>query len=270
MCAHDNQPALTIVKVFIKGGIVRTLPFRTPVDAGCNTCVDHPEMRFLGWLGRMNAAQPGFLTMIRSIYMRVYDQPCDVCYDELIRRLGKYQLANRLRYVATPVLRPGCSCGCNANHMSANNGASVLDTIFPDDPFGTTLFEQVFETKLSPNGKATERSRARQQADDRGIKRGKHRHVDHGIPLAQAHLDPSTKDTPNRRNLRVVTQRVHREKERMWNAYVFRTFFQRCSTPEERRRKLTEIYTELRKKYPNDTITHAFGKEMELLEISLP
>lgn len=271
MCRHNNQPALTIVRVVLKNGSVQTLPYRTPAHAGCATGAGHPERRFLGWLRRMSAAQPGFPTMIRSILIRSSALPCEPCRVGLIHALRPYRLADRLRYVVlASSARPACSCGCGTGQKAPATGQMLaFGSWASSSPVGETPLGQSFEAPLSQNAKTNERAKARQQADERDMQRTPHRQADHGTPLAQAHLDPTLRNNPNKRNLRLVTTRVHREKEKMWNAYVMRMFYQHCTTPKQRRRKLTEIYTELRKKYPNDTISNAFGKEMELLEISL-
>lgn len=276
MCTHNSRPALTIVKVYFKSGFVRTLPFRTPAPSVSRSCAEHPAGRFLGWFRRMKAAQPGFPTMIRSIFMRTDAPPCDDCRAALMRVLSRYRLADRLRYVEQPAHSATCSCGCRAKGLNGSRPAAVW--FDDDDPFGDALFKIGADGEIgrNPAGALSEKERdrqrrvARQQTDERDFARTRHRHTDHGIPLAQAHLDPATKRNPNRNNLRFVTRRVHQAKEKMWNAYVMHTFFQRCTTPEERRRKLTEIYAELRKQYPKDMISHAFGKELELLEIHLP
>lgn len=257
MCQHNKQPVLTVVRVFLKNGRSRTLPYRTASRAGCDSCAGHAEQRFLGWLRRMNAAQPAFPTLIRSIYVRVYGPGCSNCHAQLMNVLGRYQLASRLQYVtqtANPQPQQPYFCGCGTK---AGTGTK----------FGQNGWGDAWQSELTNSQKNRVRREARRQADERGMKRTKHRQIDHGEPLAQAHLGNATSQNPNERNLRQVTVRVHEEKEKLWNAWIRSTFYQRCTTPEQRKRKLQEIFTQLRKKYPNDTISRAFGQELELLEL---
>lgn len=137
MCA--NQPSLTIVKVYFKSGFVRTLPFRTPARSVSPSCADHPTGRFLGWLRRMSAAQPGFPTMIRSIFMHTDAPPCDDCQTALAQVLSRYRLANRLRYVTRPGHPVNCTCGCQSKPLNGyhDDGPWFDD----DDPFGQALLE---------------------------------------------------------------------------------------------------------------------------------
>lgn len=253
MCSKKNSETYweetppTVVQLFFRNGPARTLMFRTPEGSDCSSCALHPESQLARWLMGATAAQPGFPTMIRSLYVHTTGEPCVACQEQLIRFLDKYRLADRLRFVVEDA-EPRCSCGGHE----------------PEE----ALFETQFEDALTTSQKSTERKNARRQARAAGFNT-RRRQVDHGIPLAQSHLDPRARAYPNRHNLRVVTPRVHREKDKMWNDYVLRTFYQHCTTPEQRRRKLTEIFAKLREKYPRDTVTHAFGKEIELLELEI-
>lgn len=241
----------------MKAGRSRTLPYRTPTRADCASCAGHAESQFLGWLRRMNAAQPGFPTMIRSVFVRVYGPGCPACHAQLVRVLGRYRLADRLRYVAqsnAPFgdLMPTKACSCN-RELALSNEFEVLN-----DP-----------KKLNSNQRDSYRDKARTEAKQTGFTLPKTYQVDHNIPLAQAHFDKDVLQNPNQNNLRILTAKAHQDKEKMWNDYVYRTFYKRCTSAEERKKKLEYIFRKLSETHGKEAISQVFGKELELLELEL-
>ena len=264
---NNSNGNLAITKIYFKDGRVKTLPFRSLARSSCTSCSQHPEHQLMRWFKNQAAAQPGFPTSIKNILFLNNDAPCDNCKQQLSAFLGKYRLADRLRLVNnTPKQASTCSCGCSGKHESQRK------TVQFSTPNSYTVLDVILgEMEFTKNQKKQNRSKARNQYEEktsvRASKTGKQ--IDHGIPLSQAHYDKMVEQNPNKMNLRAVSPKIHAEKEKMWNDYVLQTFYQKCTTAEERRQKLSDIFSVLRKKYPNEDVGRVFGKELEMMELEI-
>ncbi|WP_143164181.1 hypothetical protein [Hymenobacter daecheongensis] len=118
---RSGTTASAVANVYTKGGQTLRVPLRrAPAGPGC---AGHPEQQLMRWFNRRAAAEPGFPVRVRSILIISTTSGCAPCRQALLRFLGRYRLAEKLRLLVRPGSAGGC--GCRRCRSAANVAAET-------------------------------------------------------------------------------------------------------------------------------------------------